>query len=290
MTVAADPWAPVLHAAPTTRRRGGSLVVWRIELAKLGRQVRVRIVAALCVVAPFVVVAGLHVQSSTPQDTLFGRWAHTSGFAVPLVVLGFAGQWVLPVLVAIVAGDIFSAEDHFGTWKTVMTRSRTRGQLFVGKVAAALTYALATVLLLALASVAAGAASGTQPIVGLGGQLVPAGHATALTLASWATQLAPVCGYVALAVAVSVAARSSTVGMGVPVVAGLLMQLATLVDLPVPVRDVLLSTPFSSWHGFWVLRPFYGPLRQGLLTSAVWVVVGLLVAWVGFRRRSVAAS
>ena len=41
------------------------------------------------------------------------------------------------------AGDIFSSEDHFGTWKTVLTRSRGRGELFAGKVLAALTFALA---------------------------------------------------------------------------------------------------------------------------------------------------
>ena len=37
-----------------------------------------------------------------------------------------------------VAGDIFSSEDHFGTWKTILTRSCSRGQLFAGKFLAAL--------------------------------------------------------------------------------------------------------------------------------------------------------
>ena len=68
---------------------------------------------------------------------------HTSGFAIPMAVLGFAAQWIAPGLSAVVAGDIFSSEDHFGTWKTILTRSRGRGELFAGKFLAALTFALA---------------------------------------------------------------------------------------------------------------------------------------------------
>ena len=51
-----------------------------------------------------------------------------SGFAVPLVVLGFAALWVFPVLASIVGGDLFSSEDRYGTWTTVLTRSRSRAR------------------------------------------------------------------------------------------------------------------------------------------------------------------
>ena len=50
-----------------------------------------------------------------------------------LLVLGFATQWLLPLLTAIVAGDIFASEDQHGTWKTVLTRSASRSQLFWAK-------------------------------------------------------------------------------------------------------------------------------------------------------------
>ena len=154
----------------------------------------------LCLVGPFLVVAGLHLQSATPGDTPFGQWVHASGFAIPMVILGFGGQWLLPVLTAIVAGDIFSAEDHFGTWKTILTRSRSRGELFAGKFLAALTFAVAAMVLLTVSDLAAGLLAGTQPVVGLAGQLVPAGHATELVLASWVSELPPVLGFTALAV------------------------------------------------------------------------------------------
>jgi ABC-2 type transport system permease protein len=291
MTLAADRW-PTFAGRPelAPSARNGTAVVWRMEMTKLAGQIRVRAVVLLCVTVPFLVVGAFHVQSAVPSDTLFGQWVHSSGFAVPLVVLGFSGQWVLPVLVALVAGDIFSSEDHFGTWKTVLTRSRSRGEIFAGKLLAAVTYSVAVVVVLAVASLAAGAASGTQPLVGLSGQLVPAGQATTLVLASWATQLAPVLAFTAIAVLLSVLARNSVVGTGAPVLIALVLQLLTLVDLPRSLRVVLPDTPFVSWHGFWVQVPFYGPLREGIVTGLVWFVVGAVAAWVVFRRRSIRAA
>jgi ABC-2 type transport system permease protein len=291
VTLAPERWPAFLPPEAASGRRGrGVLVVWRWELAKLAGQVRVRAAAALCVLAPFLFAAAVRVQSAVPADTLFGQWLHESGFALPMVVLGFAGQWALPLLTSIVAGDIFSAEDHFGTWKTVLTRSRSRGEIFAGKLLAALTYTVAAVALLSAASLGAGLLLGTEPVVGLSGQLVPAGHAAALVLASWATQLPPVLGFAALAVLLSVATRNSAVGMGGPLLIGLVMQLSTLINMPETVRAALLATPFVAWHGLWVQAPFYGPLRQGLVTSAAWFAVCAVGAWAIFRRRSMAAA
>jgi ABC-2 type transport system permease protein len=272
------------------RARHGTLLVWRVELGKLSRLVRVRAALAACLVAPFLVAAAVSVQSSVPSDTLFGQFLHESGYALPMVVLSFAGQWVLPLLTALIAGDIFSAEDHLGTWKMVLTRSRTRREIFAGKVLAALTYSVSALAVLAAASLVAGLLLGSQPVIGLSGQLVPAGQAVRLVAASWATQLPPVLGFCLLAVALSVATRSSVLGMGVPVVLGLLMQLSTLLDLPSAARESLLSTPFGGWHGFWVQPYFAGPFWHGLVTSSVWAVVSLLVAAATFLRRSVRVS
>ena len=85
----------------------------------------------------------IHGQSRPPKDTLFGRFATDNGFALALLVLGFASQWVLPLLTAIVAGDIFASEDQHGTWKTVLTRSTSRAQLFWAKTLAAVGFAVA---------------------------------------------------------------------------------------------------------------------------------------------------
>ena len=78
----------------------------------------------------------LKVQSGTPADALFGVWVHSSGFAISLVILGFAGNWGFPIIAGALAGDLFSSEDRHGTWKTILTRSCTREDVFAGKLLA----------------------------------------------------------------------------------------------------------------------------------------------------------
>ena len=39
-----------------------------------------------------------------PTDTLYGVWVHSSGFALSLVFLAFAGSWGLPIAAGIIAG------------------------------------------------------------------------------------------------------------------------------------------------------------------------------------------
>ena len=209
MTLAAERW-PAFAGPAAGQKRFGALVAYRLELAKLTRLIQVRTIAAASIIGPFLAVAVLHVQSATPGDTAFGQWVHTSGFAIPMVVLGFGAQWVGPVLTAVVAGDIFSSEDRFGTWKTVLTRSRTRGQLFAGKYLAALTFALGLMLLLTVTDLVAGWLAGAQPVVGLGGQLVPAGHAAELVVLSYLSELPPLLGFTALALMLSTAQIDAT--------------------------------------------------------------------------------
>jgi ABC-2 type transport system permease protein len=198
--------------------------------------------------------------------------------------------WIAPGLSAVVSGDIFSSEDHFGTWKTVLTRSRTRGQLFAGKFLAALTFALALALLLTATDLVAGLVAGTQPVVGLGGQLVPAGHAAQLEVLSYLSDIPPLLGFTALAMMLSVVSRSSVVGIGGVIVITFLLQIVTLLSLPAWAQLALLSTPFQAWHGFWETPAFYSEFGWGLVTCASWFIVCSAIAWLVFRRRTIGGA
>jgi ABC-2 type transport system permease protein len=264
---------------------------YRWELVKLGQQVKTRAVAGLCLAAPFTFVAVLNAQGNLPQDTLFGRWVHDSGFAIPLVVLEFTGQWALPALTSVVAGDICSAEDRYGTWRTILTRSCGRSQIFTGKVLAAVTFSLAATALLALSSLAAGVLLvGGQPLVGLSGTLLPPGRTAALVLASWATAVPPVLAFTGFGLLLSVASRSGAVGIGGPVVIGLVLRLLSLVNMPVGVRTLLPTTAFEAWHGLFTARPFHGPLERGALVGLAYFAVCVAGAYALLRRRDMTGS
>src|SRR4051794_14372563 len=106
-----------MAAAPREDARCSAVwAVSRFEMAKLFAQWPTRILPLVCVLAPLAFGGVLRIQSGVPADTLFGSWVHTSGFAVSLVILSFAGAWGLPVIAGIVGGDMFASEDRLGTW------------------------------------------------------------------------------------------------------------------------------------------------------------------------------
>jgi len=190
----------------------GLLAVVGVEGSKLRAQAKARVLLAACVASPFVFVAAMRVQSSLPEDTLFGRAVKESGFATPLVVLGFASLWVFPMLTSVVGGDVFSAEDRYGTWTTVLTRSRSRAEVFAGKVLTALAFSSLAVTALAVSSMAAGVlVFGSRPLVDLSGALLSPAQAVVRVALAWASMLPPAFAFTAVAVLLSVATRSSAV-------------------------------------------------------------------------------
>lgn len=213
---------------------------------------------------------------------------HDSGLAVPLLLLGFTTQYVFPLLTSIVAGDIFAAEDQHGTWKTLLTRSVSRGQVFRGKTLAAVTFAGAVLVVLAASAIVSGVLLvGAQPLTGLSGQPIAAGHATALVIAAWASTAPPLLGYTALSILLSVRTRNPSLGVVGPVVAHLGMGLVGSLGGTGLLRRALLSTPLENWHGLFTTVPFTGPLVQGVVVSLLWTVACLVPAHTALRRRDI---
>ena len=264
----------------------GAAVRW--ETRKLRAQLRTKALLVGTLVAPIAVVVIVGAQSRPPKDSLFGRFSTENGFAMALLVLGFASQWLLPLVTAIVAGDIFASEDQHGTWKTVLTRSVSRSRLFWAKVLVAVVFGLLALVLLAGATIASSLLIvGHQPLIGLSGQVVAPGAALALVAASWATMAPPLVAFTCLALLFSVWSRNAAVGIAAPVVLGMVMQLVGSLGGIEAIRPFLLTTPFEAWHGLLAEPRFTGPLLDGLLTSAVWSVATLATAFLVLRRRDI---
>jgi ABC-2 type transport system permease protein len=260
----------------------------RWETRKLRAQLRTKALLVGALLVPIAVVVIVHSQPRPPKDTLFGRFATENGFAMALLVLGFATQWVLPLLTAIVAGDIFASEDAHGTWKTVLTRSTSRGTLFWAKTLVAVGFGLLALLLLAASTIASSVLIvGHQPLTGLSGQVIGAHGALRLVAESWAVMAMPVIGFTCLALLFSIWSRNVAVGIAAPVVIGLVMQLVGALGGIETLRPYLLSTPFEAWHGLMTSPQFHGPLLDGVITSAGWSVVCLTAGYLILRRRDI---
>ncbi|MES4904281.1 MULTISPECIES: ABC transporter permease [unclassified Streptomyces] len=258
----------------------------RFEFVKLVSQWRIRLLVLACWIAPALFVAGVSRQSTLPVDTLFGRWMLASGWAGPLVVLGFAGTWALPLLTSVVAGDVFASEDRLGTWRHLLVAVRSPRRIFVAKAVASLTVLLLLVAGLAVSGTVGGLlVVGNQPLVGLDGHLLAPSDAAVSVLLSWVCALAPTLALAALGLLGSVTLGRSPMGLLVPVLVSLAMAVAQMLPLPVAVRVALPSYAFISWNGLFTSPQQLGPLLIGIVVSLVWAVVATALAYVLFVRR-----
>jgi ABC-2 type transport system permease protein len=259
---------------------------YRFELVKLVSQWRIRLLVLACWIAPALFVAAVSQQSSLPVDTLFGRWMHATGWAGPLVMLGFAGTWALPLLTSVVAGDVFASEDRLGTWRHLLVAVRSPRRIFAAKALASLTVILLLVAGLACSSAVGGlVAVGNQPLVGLDGHLLTPADAAGKVLLAWVCVLAPTLALAAIGLLGSVALGRSPMGLLLPALVALAMQLAQMLPLPVAVRLALPSYAFIAWNGLFTSPAQLGPLLIGIVVSLVWAVTATALAYLLFLGR-----
>jgi ABC-2 type transport system permease protein len=271
--------APASHGVPVTRG-------YRFEVVKLLSQWRVRLLILGCWVAPAFAVAVVSQQSSLPADTLFGRWMHATGWAGELVVLGFAGSWVLPLLTSVVAGDVFSSEDRLGTWRHLLVAVRSPRRIFIAKGLASLTVLLVLVPGLAVSGAVGGiVAVGSRPLIGLDGHQLAPGDAAMQVMLAWACVLAPTLAFAAIGLLGSVALGRSPMGLLLPAVVALVMELAQALPMPVAVRLALPSYTFIAWNGLFTSPQQLGPLLIAIAVSLAWAVTATTLAYLLFMRR-----
>jgi ABC-2 type transport system permease protein len=272
--------------ATATARRVPLARGYRFELVKLFSQWRIRVLLLACWIAPGLFVAAVSRQSTLPVDTLFGRWMHATGWAGPLVMLGFAGSWALPLLTSVVAGDAFAAEDRLGTWRHLLVAVRSTRRIFVAKALASLTVILLLTAGLAVSSTAGGLlAVGNQPLTGLDGHLLTPGDATGAVLLAWVCALAPTLALAAVGLLGSVALGRSPIGLLLPALVALALQLAQMLPLPVAVRLALPGYVFIAWNELFTASPRLGPLLIGITVSLVWTITATALAYALFVRR-----
>jgi ABC-2 type transport system permease protein len=276
----------VAEERPVVAGRVSAVRGYRFELVKLVSQWRVRLLVLACWVAPALFVAAVSQQSSLPVDTLFGRWMHATGWAGSLVMLGFSGTWALPLLTSLVAGDVFASEDRLGTWRHLLVAVRSPRRIFVSKALASLTVILLLVAGLACSSVIGGLVSvGNQSLVGLDGHLLTPGDTALTVLLAWVCVLAPTLALAGIGLLGSVALGRSPMGLLLPVLVALAMQLAQMLPLPVAVRLSLPGYAFISWNGLFTDPQQLSPLLTGIVVSLVWAVVATALAYLIFLRR-----
>jgi ABC-2 type transport system permease protein len=265
--------------------------IYRWEVAKLLAQKRTYLGLISAVLVPIIFVVVLVLQTGGPNDVPLGRYIRDTGLAVPFVVLFFMSIWGLPLITSLVAGDIVAAESQNGTLKTILTRSRDRGQVFIGKVLAAFTYTVAVVVAMGLVGVVAGSiAWGFHPLTSLSGTKVSAAHGLALLVASIGIYALPLAGIAAFGVMLSTITRNSAASVVGALMFALFMQLLGVLPGTESFRAYLLGTQFEAWHGFLRVPADWVPVVRALWVCALYITVPLAAAYVVFIRRDIAGE
>jgi len=265
--------------------------VYRWELVKLLAQKRTYLGLGAAMLVPVIFVVVLQLQSGGPNDVPLGRYIRDSGIVTPLVVLLFMSIWGFPLITALVAGDIVASETNNATLKTILTRSRERGQVFAGKALAAFTYTLVIVVSMGVVGVVAGSiAWGFHSFTSLSGTPVSAGRGLGLMFASLGVYVLPLAGIAAFGLLLSTVTRNSAASVVGTLMFALFMQLIGVLPGTESIRPYLLGTQFDAWHGFLRTPADWTPVVRAIWLSAIYIFVPLFAAYVVFLRRDVAGE
>ena len=301
-----DPRGPLLQPHRGRRRRRaarrarpgagagvspGVLTVYRWELRKLRAQKRTYLGLGAAAIVPIIFVVALVTQNGQPEDVSFGRYLHSTGLAVPLVLLLFGSVWMFPLITALVAGDIVAAEDRNQTLKTILTRSVERQQIFAGKTLATFTYAIAAIAVTGAVALVAGIlASGFNSITTLSGTQVSAGEGLGLVGLSLLFYLVPILAIASIGLLFSTVFRNSAAAIVGTLMFSLLVQLIGILPGLGGIHPYLLSTQFNAWQGFLRSPVDWTPVIRALWVCAIYGVPALFAAALVFLRRDVAGD
>ena len=266
--------------------------VYRWELFKLRYQKRTYLGLGASVLVPILFVLALHFRHDRRGgDFAFSSYLSRSGLAVPLVLLLFGAVWLFPLITALVAGDIFASEDHNGTLKTILTRSLERWQIFAGKALAALTYAIAAILISGTVAVVAGSIqSGFNSLQTLSGTFVSAPKALELVYVGLLVYLIPIATIVCIGLLLSSLTRNSAAAVVGTLMVSLLFQLIGILPGLGGLQPYLLSTQFNAWQGLLRTPIDWSPVIRAAWVCAMYGVPALAAAFLVFLRRDVAGG
>jgi ABC-2 type transport system permease protein len=294
-TLEATPALVPLGEADARTRRPSILAVWRWELRKLVAQKRTYLGLALAVAIPliFVAVEHLHGQhgGGHGQGSIFMSHIAESGLATPVLMLLFLSVFMLPLIAALVAGDIVAAEDGNGTLKTILTRSVDRGQVFAAKVLAAMTYAALAVFCSAVVATAAGVASwGFHDVVTFSGSVVSAPEGLALVFAANLCYLIPLLTVACIGVLLSTVTRNSAASVVGTIGTVILLYIVSGIPGIEGVRPYLLTEQFQNWQGLLRTPTDWAPIGHSAWVCALYAVPALVAGYLVFLRRDVAGG
>lgn len=246
------------------------------ELTRVFRRPRNLVILLLLSVLPIVLgvvvkVAGGPRNGGGPP--FFSVITHNAVF-LPLAALATMGTLVLPLAVAIVAGDAVAGDAANGSLRYLLLSGGSRAKVVVAKGVAALVFALVAALTVALVGLIVGFALFPHGrLVTLSGVEVSVVHGVGEVLLSALVVGASLVSVVAVGVAISTATSSSLTATAITLAIVIAAEVIGVVPQLAVVRPILLSTYWGTFINLFRSPAYLAPIVKDLAEQAGWLIV-----------------
>jgi len=280
-----------------------------VEFSKQIRRVRTWVVAAVCIVIPFLIGLGFELNHNSNQgggpDAGGGLnfATHQSGIVVGIFALLFSSVLLIPIVFAIFTGEPIASEARWGSLRYLLIRPVTRPRVLGTKLGVSIVLAVGVALLIPITGTIVGIAFfGLHPIetLAISGGASSSGGFSAPTLATFSIgeallRLLPATEYtlfemlsvVGVATLVGVATENVLAamasGIGLYIVSAILDALSGLARI----HPLLPVHYLQDWTNLFIPGSSLQGMVHGVIAAAIWGVVPLLLAFRIFQRKDI---
>jgi len=277
-----------------------------VEFAKQIRRVRTWVMAAICIIIPFLIGLGFDLSHNGGQGGGEGGpnglsfVTHQSGIVVGIFALLFSSVLLIPIVFAIFTGEPIASEAKWGSLRYLLIRPVRRPRVLGAKLGVSVVLAVAVALLIPITGTIVGIAFfGLHPIQtfaassGGGGFVTPnvatfsIGGAIGRLLLATGYTLFSMLSVVGVATLVGVATENMLAamasGIGLYIVSAILDALSGLSRI----HPLLPVHYLQAWTNLFVPGSSLKGMVDGVVSAAIWGAVPLLLAFRIFQRKDI---
>ncbi|TQS27102.1 ABC transporter permease [Microbispora sp. KK1-11] len=253
---------------------------------------RPRNLAMLGVLAVVPVLVGVAVRVASDGDAGGSIIGQIAGNGLMLTFAAFVVMMpiVLPLTVAVVAGDAIAGEAAQGTLRYLLVAPAGRTRLLLVKYANVVVFCLAACALVALSALVTGLVLfPVGPVTLLSGTTIPAADALLRVGVVVLYAAAGMAALGAVALAVSTLTEAPIGAVAASVVLVVVSQVLSAIPQVAAVRPVLLTSWWGAFDGALRAPVAFDQMGQGLLAFAAYVLVFGSLAWSRFTSKDITA-
>ena len=270
-----------------------------IELYKIFKRGRTYIGFIAVFVIVFAMQVGVYYEGQNTLDFVFQNLQESftfqgnliNGYLTTFLILNTL--WIhIPILIALVAGDLLAGEANAGTFRLILTRPISRTKLLIAKFFAGWIYSVSLVTFMGIISLIPGLlffGSGDLIVMKTTINVFAAEDLMWRFLLAFAYGMVTMTTIAALAFMLS-AFSDNSVG---PIVGTFAIIVALTIISTVgesllrPILPYLFTTYLPSWLLFFEFEPNAGKIMQAVIVELIYTLVFLLVTLIYFRRKDI---